>query len=99
MSNRKIINTVNAPQAIGPYSQAIKINNLLFTSGQIPLLPDSGEIVSNDLKQLIYVYDFLRLWTFYIQVIEEAQIIDTQNYPKLIFSHGNITESRLNKEL
>ena len=36
MSNRKIINTVNAPQAIGPYSQAIKINNLLFTSGQIP---------------------------------------------------------------
>tara|TARA_B100001741_G_scaffold225734_1_gene187536 strand:+ start:294 stop:710 length:417 start_codon:yes stop_codon:yes gene_type:complete len=58
-----------------------------------------SEIVSNDLKQLIYVYDFLRLWTFYIQVIEEAQIIDTQNYPKLIFSHGNITESRLNKEL
>ena len=58
-----------------------------------------SEIVSNDLKQLIYVYDFLRLWTFYIQVIEEAQIIDTQNYPKLIFSHGNIPESRLNKEL
>ena len=53
MSNRKIINTVNAPQAIGPYSQAIKINNLLFTSGQIPLLPDSGEIVSNDFSEQV----------------------------------------------
>ena len=53
MSNRKIINTVNAPQAIGPYSQAIKINNLLFTSGQIPLLPDSGEIISNDFSEQV----------------------------------------------
>ena len=56
-------------------------------------------MVSNDLKQLIYVYDFLTLWTFYIQVIEEVQIIDTQNYPKLIFAHGNIPKSRFNKEL
>lgn len=53
MSDRKIINTVNAPQAIGPYSQAIKINNLLFTSGQIPLLPDSGEIISNDFSDQV----------------------------------------------
>tara|TARA_Y100000588_G_scaffold255780_1_gene270346 strand:+ start:1552 stop:1941 length:390 start_codon:yes stop_codon:yes gene_type:complete len=53
MSNRKIINTVNAPQAIGPYSQAIKINNLLFTSGQIPLLPDSGEIISNNFSEQV----------------------------------------------
>ncbi len=53
MSDRKIINTVNAPQAIGPYSQAIKINNLLFTSGQIPLLPDSGEIISNNFSDQV----------------------------------------------
>ncbi len=57
------------------------------------------EIISNDSKQLIYVYDFLKLWTFYIQIIEEAQIIDNQNYPKLIFSHGNIPESRLKNDL
>lgn len=43
---KKIINTTNAPQAIGPYSQAISIQNLLFISGQIPMNPATGEIVS-----------------------------------------------------
>lgn len=38
------ISTKNAPAAIGPYSQAIKIGNLLFTSGQIPINPANGEI-------------------------------------------------------
>lgn len=37
--------TENAPAAIGPYSQAIKTGNLLFTSGQIPINPKTGEIV------------------------------------------------------
>ena len=58
-----------------------------------------NEIVSNDLKQLIYIYDFLKLWTFYIEIIEEVQMIDKQNYPKLIFSHGDIPESRLKSDL
>jgi len=51
VKNKKIINTENAPKAIGPYSQAIKVNNLLFTSGQIPLNPVSGQIVSNDFSK------------------------------------------------
>lgn len=38
------ISTNNAPAAIGPYSQAIKVRNLLFTSGQIPINPATGEI-------------------------------------------------------
>lgn len=38
------ISTKNAPAAIGPYSQAIKVGNLLFTSGQIPINPATGEI-------------------------------------------------------
>lgn len=38
------ISTMNAPAAIGPYSQAIKVGNLLFTSGQIPINPATGEI-------------------------------------------------------
>jgi len=42
---KKTINTTNAPQAIGPYSQAISIQNLLFISGQIPTNPQTGEIV------------------------------------------------------
>ena len=43
------IATSKAPAAIGPYSQAIKIGNLLYTSGQIPLCPESGEVVGSDI--------------------------------------------------
>lgn len=45
-----VISTNKAPAAIGPYSQAIKIGNLVFVSGQIPLLPAMGEIVQGDIK-------------------------------------------------
>jgi len=48
---KKIINTKNAPAAIGPYSQAVKVGNLLFTSGQIPLDPNTGELVIDDIKK------------------------------------------------
>lgn len=43
---KKIIHTENAPQAIGPYSQAVAVSNLLFISGQIPANPQTREIVS-----------------------------------------------------
>ena len=45
------ISTKKAPAAIGPYSQAVKVGNLLFTSGQIPLDPVSGEIVGADIRE------------------------------------------------
>ncbi len=44
---RETVSTTNAPAAIGPYSQAVGIGGLLFTSGQIPLLPD-GSLVEGD---------------------------------------------------
>lgn len=44
--NKEIISTQNAPQAIGPYSQGIKIGNMVFTSGQIPLNTETGELVT-----------------------------------------------------
>jgi 2-iminobutanoate/2-iminopropanoate deaminase len=44
------INTDKAPKAIGPYSQAIKIEDLIFTSGQIPLDPQSGVLISGNIK-------------------------------------------------
>lgn len=47
----KIINTKNAPAAIGPYSQAILVNNILFTSGQIPINPETNEIVSSNIEE------------------------------------------------
>lgn len=48
--NREVITTTKAPAAIGPYSQAIKCGNLVFTSGQIPLDPVTGELVSGDVR-------------------------------------------------
>lgn len=42
---KQVITTADAPAAIGPYSQAIRVGNMVFTSGQIPLHPQTGEIV------------------------------------------------------
>jgi reactive intermediate/imine deaminase len=46
LSNRAVISTPGAPAAIGPYSQAIKVGNTVWLSGQIPLVPDSMELVT-----------------------------------------------------
>tara|TARA_B110000467_G_scaffold71552_1_gene64957 strand:+ start:104 stop:478 length:375 start_codon:yes stop_codon:yes gene_type:complete len=46
----KIIRTDQAPKAIGPYSQAVLHQQFVFTSGQIPLDPETGELVSGDFK-------------------------------------------------
>lgn len=48
---KKVIHTDKAPQAIGPYSQAIQARNFLFLSGQIPLDPRTGELVKGDIRQ------------------------------------------------
>src|SRR4030081_1124490 len=45
---KKVIATTEAPAAVGPYSQAIALGNLLFAAGQIPLDPSTGEIVDAD---------------------------------------------------
>lgn len=47
----KVTNTEKAPAAIGPYSQAISFGDLLFTSGQIPLNPTTGEVVGTDIEE------------------------------------------------
>lgn len=50
MSNKAVINTPQAPAAIGPYSQAIKAGNTVYFSGQIPLDPATMELVSDDFE-------------------------------------------------
>ena len=47
---KKIISTDLAPAAIGPYSQAIQYGDLLFVSGQIPIDPETGELVGGDIE-------------------------------------------------
>lgn len=48
---KEIISTKNAPGAIGPYSQAVKVGNMIFTSGQLPLDPENGKLISDDIKK------------------------------------------------
>jgi 2-iminobutanoate/2-iminopropanoate deaminase len=48
---REIIQTDRAPAAIGPYSQAVKTNGLIFASGQIPIDPKSGQFVEGGIKE------------------------------------------------
>jgi len=47
---KKIINTLNAPAAIGPYSQAVEINGTLYISGQLPINPSAGNIDTTDIN-------------------------------------------------
>lgn len=47
---KKIISTSKAPSAIGPYSQAVKVGGMLFTSGQVAIHPESGDLVMDDIQ-------------------------------------------------
>lgn len=51
MSETTVVHTDNAPEAIGPYSQAISAGGLLFASGQIPLVPSTGELLRGDIQE------------------------------------------------
>ena len=48
---KEVISTPKAPAAIGPYSQAIKVGNLVYTSGQIPIDPATGSFVEGGIKE------------------------------------------------
>ena len=48
---KRIISTANAPQAIGPYSQAIEVNGTLYVSGQVPLDPATMKVVEGGIKE------------------------------------------------
>ena len=56
----KIIETENAPKAIGTYSQAVKVNGFLFISGQIPLDPSTMELVEGIENQINQVFENIR---------------------------------------
>lgn len=59
--SRSIIASDNAPKAIGPYSQAVQVGNTIYTSGQIPLDPATGELVGGDIAaQARQVFENLR---------------------------------------
>lgn len=51
MSETTVVHTDSAPRAIGPYSQAIAARGLLFASGQIPLVPSTGELLRGEIRE------------------------------------------------
>lgn len=53
MTNKAIIHTESAPAAIGTYSQAVKVNNTVYLSGQIPLVPDTMVLIEGDISAQI----------------------------------------------
>lgn len=60
-NNKAIISTSQAPAAIGPYSQAVKVGNMVYLSGQIPLHPETMELVEGGLEiQAARVFDNLK---------------------------------------
>jgi len=61
MSNRSIISTENAPAAIGTYSQAVRVGNTVYLSGQIPLDPSTMEMVTDSFEaQAVRVFENLK---------------------------------------
>jgi reactive intermediate/imine deaminase len=59
--SRTIITTPDAPQAIGTYSQAVKCGNTVYVSGQIPLNPKTGELITGDMEpQIRRVFENLK---------------------------------------
>lgn len=48
---KKVIATTNAPAAIGPYSQAVEVNGMIFISGQVPVNPATGQLVSEGVRE------------------------------------------------
>ena len=59
--SRKIISTEQAPKAIGTYSQAVRVNDTVYLSGQIPLIPSSMELIEGSMeKQITQVFENLK---------------------------------------
>lgn len=47
---REIVSTTDAPAAVGPYSQAVRVGSFIYTAGQIPLVPGTGKLAEGDIK-------------------------------------------------
>ena len=57
-----------------------------------------ANILNNQNSKLLYIYDFMNMWTFYVELIEEAQEINNILYPRIIFSVGNMPEKAPEKK-
>ena len=90
---KQIINTINAPAPIGPYNQAVLADNTLYISGQIPIDPATGELISGDIqKETRQCMENLRA------ILEEAgmgfeQVVKTSIFVKDMRQFAQINEA------
>lgn len=91
-NNKAVISTSRAPAAIGPYSQAVKVGNMVYLSGQIPLDPETMELVAGDIEvQARRVFDNLK-------AVAEAAGGDLDNAVKINISLTDLSEfTRVNE--
>ena len=89
-----VISTPNAPAAIGPYAQGIRLGDVVYTSGQLPIDPKTGELVSDDIKK--YLIDNYGIKPGNIRVTING--IDTQKFSKNT-DISRSAKSQLNKSL
>ena len=57
-----------------------------------------ANVLNNQNTKLLYIYDFMNMWTFYVELIEEAEEINNILYPRIIFSVGNVPEKAPEKK-
>ena len=80
--NKKIIFTENAPAAVGPYSQGVEMNGMLFLSGMLPIDPATGDLVSGGVReQTTQIFANIR------QVLATAGISPEQIVKTTVFLH------------
>ena len=91
-NNKAVLSTSRAPAAIGPYSQAVKVGNMVYLSGQIPLDPETMELVAGDIEvQARRVFDNLK-------AVAEAAGGDLDNAVKINISLTDLSEfTRVNE--
>lgn len=95
MAERKVIQTDNAPQAIGPYSQAVRAGNVLYVSGQLGLEPVSGNLVEGGIEaeteqSLVNVQAILKDAGFSLSDVVKVQIFvsDINDFGKVNEIYG-----------
>ena len=90
---KEIIHSDHAPKAIGPYSQAVRVGNLLFTSGQLPINPATGEVSGDIAAQTRQVLENLKAVVEAAGGKPQTEKMDVPNVGKLRYykdTEGNI---------
>lgn len=89
---KRIITTKNAPEPIGPYNQAILVNNILYTSGQIAINPKNGELITHNIEaETTQVMENLKA------ILTEAKMTFNHVFKTTIFVSDMNNFSKINK--